>query len=166
MAVNVSSLQIARPTFAEEVAAILRETGLPPARLQIEITESVLLQNDAQIIDEFNALRDLGVTFALDDFGTGYASLGYLKDFPLDKIKIDKAFVDDICEKPQSIAIIGATVVLARGLSMIVTAEGVETREQFETLRALGIGTMQGYYFGRPRPVADQSFAPVPVRAA
>ncbi len=166
VAVNVSSLQIARPTFAEEVAAILRETGLPPARLQIEITESVLLQNDAQIIDEFNALRDLGVTFALDDFGTGYASLGYLKDFPLDKIKIDKAFVDDICEKPQSIAIIGATVVLARGLSMIVTAEGVETREQFETLRALGVGTMQGYYFGRPRPVADQSFAPVPVRAA
>jgi len=166
VAVNVSSLQFARPNFADTVAGILTETGLPPQRLQIEITESVLLHNDAQIIDEMNALRDLGVTFALDDFGTGYASLGYLKNFPLDKMKIDKSFVDDVCTNPQAIAIIGAAVALARGLSIGVTAEGVETREQFETLRALGVSTMQGYYFGRPRPIAEQNFEAACVKAA
>lgn len=166
VAVNVSSLQIARPTFADEVEAILKETGLPPSRLQIEITESVLLHNDTQIVEELNALRDLGVTFALDDFGTGYASLGYLKDFPVDKIKVDKSFVDDICVKPQLIAIVSAAVVLARGLSIEVTAEGVETREQFETLRALGVASMQGYYFGRPRPIAEQDFKPLRALAA
>ena len=166
VAVNVSPLQITRPNFAESVSQIIADSGLPPARLQIEITETVLLQNDAQIVDELNALRDLGVTFALDDFGTGYASLGYLKSFPLDKIKIDKSFVDDICTAPQLIAIVSAAVVLARGLSIGVTAEGVETREQFETLRALGVGTMQGYYLGRPRPIAEQGFAPVCVQAA
>lgn len=166
VAVNVSSLQIARPTFADEVEAILKETGLPPSRLQIEITESVLLHNDTQIVEELNALRDLGVTFALDDFGTGYASLGYLKDFPVDKIKVDKSFVDEICVKPQLIAIVSAAVVLARGLSIEVTAEGVETREQFETLRALGVASMQGYYFGRPRPIAEQDFKPLRALAA
>jgi diguanylate cyclase (GGDEF)-like protein len=155
VAVNVSSLQIAQPRFADTVAAILSATGLPAGRLQIEITESVLLQNDKQTVSELAALHDLGLTFALDDFGTGYASLAYLKVIPLDKVKIDKCFVDDIASNPQSIAIVSAVVVLARGLGIVTTAEGVETREQYETLCALGVMTMQGYFFGRPKPIAD-----------
>ncbi|MDE2361896.1 MAG: EAL domain-containing protein [Hyphomicrobiales bacterium] len=166
VAVNVSSLQIAQPNFADLVDDVLRETGLAPARLQIEITESVLLQNDRRTLAELHALHELGVTFALDDFGTGYASLAYLKVFPLSKVKIDKCFVDDICTNTQSIAIVGAVVALARGLGIATTAEGVETREQYETLSALGVMTMQGYYFGRPAPVSDCGFDAVGARAA
>jgi diguanylate cyclase (GGDEF)-like protein len=165
VAVNVSSLQIAQPGFVQSVADILGDTGLEPQRLQIEITESVLLQNDARTIAELNALHDLGVSFALDDFGTGYASLAYLKVIPLEKVKVDKCFVDDLCANPQSIAIVGAVVALARGLGIVTTAEGVETREQYETLSALGVQTMQGYYFGRPAPLADQSFEARPLAA-
>ena len=165
VAVNVSSLQISQPGFVESVSEILRETGLPPQRLQIEITESVLLQNDARTVAELNALHDLGVSFALDDFGTGYASLAYLKVIPLDKVKVDKCFVDDLCANPQSIAIVGAVVALARGLGIATTAEGVETREQYETLSALGVQTMQGYYFGRPAPLSSQSFEAKPLAA-
>jgi predicted signal transduction protein with EAL and GGDEF domain len=166
VAVNVSSLQIGQPHFADSVARVLRETGLAPPRLQVEITESVLLQDDAQTIAELRALHEIGVSFALDDFGTGYASLAYLKTFPLDKVKIDKSFVDDICVDPQSVAIVGAVVALARGLGIVTTAEGVETQQQWEALRAMGVGTMQGYFFGRPKPIADQDLRAGCVRAA
>jgi diguanylate cyclase (GGDEF)-like protein len=166
VAVNVSSLQITQPDFADAVARALEQTGLPPRRLQIEITESVLLQDDRQTAAAFGALHDLGVSFALDDFGTGYASLAYLKTFPLDKLKIDKSFVDDICTDPQSIAIIGSIVTLARGLGIVTTAEGVETRAQLETLAAIGVATIQGYYIGKPRPIAEQDLSAGQTRAA
>ncbi len=155
VAVNVSSLQISQPDFARGVSRVLATTGLPPRRLQIEITESVLLQRDRQTIAELHALHELGVSFALDDFGTGYASLAYLKSIPLDKVKIDKCFVDDICVDRQSVAIVGAVVALARGLGIVTTAEGVETQEQWDALRAMGVATMQGFFFGKPRPMSE-----------
>ena len=161
VAVNVSSLQIERPDYVETVAAALAQTGLPAARLQLEITETVLLQNNEQTRAHLLAIRAMGVTFALDDFGTGYASLSYLKAFPLDKIKIDKFFVDDICANPQSIAIVGAVVALATGIGVQTTAEGVETKEQAEALRMIGVATMQGYYFSKPKPIRDHDAAAI-----
>ena len=160
VAVNVSSLQIKRPDFVETVMAVIEETGLAPHRLQIEITESILLSNNEATNRALRLLRDKGVTFALDDFGTGFGSLAYLKSFPLDKVKIDKSFVDDICLNKQSIAIVAAIVALARGLEVETTAEGVETQDQYEVLRALGVMTMQGYFFGRPKPIDEFGSGP------
>jgi diguanylate cyclase (GGDEF)-like protein len=155
VAVNVSSLQIERPEFVETVLGILERTKLAPHRLQIEITESILLRNNDETNRALDRLRALGVTFALDDFGTGFASLAYLKAFPLGKVKIDKSFVDDICLNKQSIAIVAAIVALARGLDIETTAEGVETQDQYHALRAIGVATMQGYFFGRPQAIGE-----------
>ena len=155
VAVNVSSLQIERPDFVETVMGVLKETGLAPHRLQLEITESILLRNNEATNRALGRLRAKGVTFALDDFGTGFASLAYLKAFPLDKVKIDKTFVDDICLNQQSMAIVAAIVALARGLGVATTAEGVETQKQYDALRAFGVATMQGYFFGKPKPIED-----------
>ncbi len=155
VAVNVSSLQIEGPDFVETVIDAVAQTQLAPRRLQIEITESILLRNNEATSRALDRLRAFGVTFALDDFGTGFASLAYLKAFPLDKVKIDKSFVDDICLNPQSIAIVAAIVALARGLDIQTTAEGVETLDQYETLRAIGVATMQGYFFGKPKAIGE-----------
>ena len=155
VAVNVSSLQVERPDFAETVITVIEETGLAPQRLQLEITESILLRNNEATHRALHRLRAFGVTLALDDFGTGFASLSYLKAFPLDKVKIDKSFVDDICLNKHSIAIVAAIVALARGLDVETTAEGVETQDQYDILRAIGVATMQGYLFGRPKAIAE-----------
>ena len=157
VAVNVSALQAERPDFVDAVLAVLEETSLPAHRLQLEITELILLRADATIEAMLARLRAKGVTFALDDFGTGYASLAYLKMFPIDKIKVDQSFVKDVCKDAHSIAIVSAIVALARGFDAPTTAEGVETAEQFETLRALGVDAMQGYYFSRPKPIREFS---------
>jgi diguanylate cyclase (GGDEF)-like protein len=155
VAVNVSSLQIERPDFVETVMEVIKNTGLAPHRLQLEITESILLRNNEATNRALDRLRAKGVTFALDDFGTGFASLAYLKAFPLDKVKIDKTFVDDICRNQQSMAIVAAIVALARGLGIATTAEGVETQDQYDALRAFGVATMQGYFFGKPKRIED-----------
>jgi diguanylate cyclase (GGDEF)-like protein len=152
VAVNASALQVETSDFVDVVTAALVDAKLPPHRLQIEITETIVLRKDEAICDQLNRLRAIGVTFALDDFGTGFASLSYLKAFPLDKIKIDKSFVDDVCVSSQALTIVGAIVALARGLGVATTAEGVETKEQGDILRAIGVTTMQGYYFGKPKP--------------
>lgn len=153
VAVNVSALQVERPDFAERVLAALGHADLGARRLQLEITESLLLRADPEIDAVLRGLRATGVTFAIDDFGSGYASLSYLKKFPVDKIKIDKSFIDDICLNPHSIAIVGAIVALAREFDATTTAEGVELAEQFEVLRAMGVDALQGYYFSRPKPI-------------
>ena len=161
VAVNASSLQVERPDYVSRVMAALEASKLCPQRLQLEITESVLLRNNEATTRHMATLRALGVTFALDDFGTGYASLAYLKTFPLDKIKIDKTFVDDVCVDTQSIAIVGAIVGLASGLGVGTTAEGVETREQYEALRAIGVQSIQGYYFCKPKAIGDHDRATI-----
>jgi EAL domain-containing protein (putative c-di-GMP-specific phosphodiesterase class I) len=123
--------------------------------LEIEITESVLLERAAENHAFMEKLKSIGVSLALDDFGTGYSSLSCLTTFPFDKIKIDKSFIGNLTKHYQSAAIISSIVTLARGLDMSVTAEGVETREQFESLRTLGVNFAQGYLLGRPVPIHE-----------
>lgn len=159
VAVNLSAIQFQDPELAPHVAAILAESGLLSRRLELEITESVLLQNSDKHIDTLSKLHALGVSIALDDFGTGYSSLSYLRIFPFDKIKIDRSFVKEMAQMETSAAIVCAVANLGRSLDIITTAEGVETEEQLELLRAAGCTQAQGYLFGRPVPVADVDFS-------
>ena len=157
IAVNVSSLQFRRIDFVEVVERILNETRFDPARLELELTESVLLGNVDTAEAAMVRLKALGVRLALDDFGTGYSSLLYLRRFPFDKLKIDRSFVRSIERAADAAAIVHAIVSLGRGLGMQVTAEGVETADQQLFLRAAGVHSMQGYRFGRPVTVAEIS---------
>ena len=155
IAVNVSSLQFRRIDFVEVVQRILEETRFDPTRLELELTESVLLGNVDTAEDAMLRLKALGVRLALDDFGTGYSSLLYLRRFPFDKLKIDRSFVLSIEKAADAAAIVHAIVSLGRGLGMKVTAEGVETADQQLFLRAAGVHSMQGFRFGRAVTVAE-----------
>jgi len=150
VAVNVSPLQFRRSDFVEVVERELAETGFDPARLELELTESVLIGNIDSAEASMLRLKKLGVRIALDDFGTGYSSLLYLRRFPFDKLKIDRSFVLSIEKAADAAAIVHAVVSLGRGLGMQVTAEGVETAYQQLFLRAAGVHSMQGFRFGRP----------------
>jgi diguanylate cyclase (GGDEF)-like protein len=152
IAVNVSSLQLRNRGFVSAVFQTLVRAGLATDRLELEITESCLLDEDPMVIEVLNQLRVLGVRLSLDDFGTGYASLSYLRRLPLNKVKIDQSFVRDIVENAGSRAIVCAVSQLARDLGMSVTAEGVETQEQFDILAISGCTHVQGYLVGRPDP--------------
>lgn len=152
LAVNISARQLQHPDFVASVDQILRDTGLDPARLELEITESVAMQDAERTIATLNALRRLGVRLAIDDFGTGFSSLSYLQRFPLDKVKVDQSFVRNIT-RDATIAL--SVILLARSLQLRVIAEGVETREQVDVLRGYGCDEMQGYYFGRPVPAEE-----------
>jgi diguanylate cyclase (GGDEF)-like protein len=157
IAVNVSSLQFRRMDFVDVVERILRDTNFDPSRLELELTESVLLGNVDTAEAAMIRLKTLGVRLALDDFGTGYSSLLYLRRFPFDKLKIDRSFVRSIEKAADAAAIVHAIVSLGRGLGMKVTAEGVETADQQLFLRAAGVHSMQGFRFGRPVSVAEIS---------
>jgi len=150
VAVNVSAVQFQDPNLVATVATALADSGLPASRLEIEITESLLLGDEAATGAMLHRLRGLGVRIAMDDFGTGYASLGYLRSFPFDKIKIDQSFIRDLDSKPDSRAIVRAIVGLGRSLGMRTTAEGVETRAILDILRTEGCTEAQGYLFSRP----------------
>jgi len=155
VAVNVSGRQIGNDHVVDKVAAALKNSGLAPQLLEVEVTESVVMQDAARAISTLNALKDMGVTLAIDDFGTGYSSLSYLKRFPVNKLKIDKSFVDGMVDDPDDAAIVMAIIAMAQSLRHTVIAEGVETEAQAERLRAYGCDEMQGYLFSRPLP-ADQ----------
>jgi EAL domain-containing protein (putative c-di-GMP-specific phosphodiesterase class I) len=155
LAVNLSPLQFAAPDLVEVVQRALVSSGLAPHRLELEITESLILENNDQILTMLRRLRQLGVCIALDDFGTGYSALSYLRKFPLDKIKIDRSFVTDIATRSDQVAIIQAVLSIARALGMTVTAEGVETVIQKDFLKALGCDSAQGYLFGKPVPFEE-----------
>ncbi|MGH8490767.1 MAG: putative bifunctional diguanylate cyclase/phosphodiesterase, partial [Gammaproteobacteria bacterium] len=150
MAVNLSIHQLRQGGFPARVRAILRETGLAPQRLEIEITESSLMVDPKQIIKTLHELRSIGIQLAMDDFGAGYSSLAYLKRLPLDRIKIDRSFVRDIPEDPDDAAIVQAILAMARQLKIRVVAEGVETPAQVRFLRNHGCEEAQGYAFSRP----------------
>ncbi|WP_433996029.1 putative bifunctional diguanylate cyclase/phosphodiesterase [Bradyrhizobium tropiciagri] len=152
VAVNVSPIQFKSQTLALNVAAALAASGLAPSRLELEITEAVLIRDDEAALDILHQLRDLGVRIALDDFGTGYSSLSYLQRFPFDKIKIDRAFIKDLAGTGASSTIVQAVVNIAAASDMTTTAEGVETEQQRNLLRILGCTEMQGYLFSRPVP--------------
>ena len=155
LAVNLSPLQFKGGMLLGQVERALAESGLPCQRLELEITESVLLQDDEQVLDTLHAIRRLGVRISMDDFGTGYSSLSYLRRFPFDKIKIDQSFVRGMADQDDCIAIVRAVVGLGRALGMAVNAEGVETPDQHRTLRAEGCDELQGYLFSTPQPIAE-----------
>jgi diguanylate cyclase (GGDEF)-like protein len=156
VAVNLSPIQFKSRNLVQVVFAALAASGLSASRLELEITESVLLHDNASTIATLHQLRSLGVRIAMDDFGTGYSSLSYLRSFPFDKIKIDRCFVNDLSDATEgSVAILRAVAHLGLTLGMITTAEGVETQDQAERVRAEGCTEMQGFFFSPPRPIKD-----------
>jgi diguanylate cyclase (GGDEF)-like protein len=152
VAVNLSSRQFRSTRLPDLIAGALSESGVAAHRLEVEITESVLLQHNERTLSTLNKLRELGTGIALDDFGTGYSSLGYLRNFPFTKIKIDRSFVSSLDQEGESRAIVGAIVGLGHSLNMRITAEGVETRQQLDQIRARDCDQAQGYYFSTPVP--------------
>jgi diguanylate cyclase (GGDEF)-like protein len=155
VAVNISAVQFRSPGLMQVIVGALAASGLHPTRLEIEITETVLLHNRDTTLAVLHQLRALGVRIAMDDFGTGYSSLTYLQCFPFDKIKIDRSFVKDITENAGSLNIVRAIAALANGMGMTATAEGVETREQLDTITSEGCTEMQGFLFSRPLPAHE-----------
>jgi len=156
IAVNVSPVQFRERTFAEQVVAALAASGLEAHRLEIEITERVLIADTSMTLAILQRLHEIGVRIAMDDFGTGYSSLGYLRQFHFDRIKIDRSFVADLGEGDQeSLAIVRAVASLSSNLNIATTAEGVESEQQFERLRAEGCDTVQGFLLGMPVPAED-----------
>jgi diguanylate cyclase (GGDEF)-like protein/PAS domain S-box-containing protein len=152
MSVNLSARQFQHPCLVKEVAKILSETGLEPRALGLEITESVVMDSADDAIDKLEKLKEIGVRLAIDDFGTGYSSMNYLKQFPLDLLKIDRSFVEGLGRDSEAEPIVSAIVRLARALNLEVVAEGVETADQLEHLRELGSNLAQGHYFAKPLP--------------
>jgi diguanylate cyclase (GGDEF)-like protein len=157
IAVNLSPIQLSSANLLPTIINALAETGLDPARLEVEITESVLLNDCEANIAVLNRLHDLGVKIALDDFGTGYASLNYLRTFPFDKIKIDRSFVTELAERADCRAIVSAVISLANNLGMCTLAEGVESEEQLAALRSEGCAMVQGWLFGKAMPADHYS---------
>jgi diguanylate cyclase (GGDEF)-like protein len=155
VAVNVSPVQLRNQTWPRTVIGALVASGLSPHRLELEITESVLMHNNEATLRTLHEFRKLGVRIVMDDFGTGYSSLSYLRSFPFDKIKIDRSFVNDLLNSADTLKIVQAITSLANGLNMITTAEGVETERQLEIIRTTGCSEMQGHLFSPPRPAAE-----------
>jgi EAL domain-containing protein (putative c-di-GMP-specific phosphodiesterase class I) len=152
VAVNVSAKQLGQHLLSETVMEVLEEAELDPCFLELELTESVAMQDAETTIKIFTELKQKGIHISIDDFGTGYSSLSYLKRFPIDKLKIDKSFVNDVAEDPDDEAIVKAIIAVAHSLKLRVVAEGVETKEQLKFLRLQNCDEWQGYYFSQPVP--------------
>jgi EAL domain-containing protein (putative c-di-GMP-specific phosphodiesterase class I) len=155
ISVNLSARQFTQPDLVEQVAEILAETGLPANLLELEITESVLMDQSEAGTRALRALREVGVKLVLDDFGTGYSSLSYLKHLPLDTIKIDQSFDQGLVSEVAKLPIVQAVIALAHGLGMGVVAEGIETAGQLARLRSLDCDRGQGYLYARPMPPTE-----------
>lgn len=152
---NASALEFADPEFADEIEALVEKRGFDPSALEIEVTETAILVDGEEVHRTMARLHAMGARIALDDFGAGYSSLNHLRLYPFDKLKIDRAFVTECSKGAQSAALIHAVVGLGRALGMDVVAEGVETQTQAAFLRLAGVCGMQGYLFGRPRPMGE-----------
>ncbi|MDK2847753.1 MAG: hypothetical protein PWP34_1106 [Desulfuromonadales bacterium] len=150
VAVNVSPLQVTKGNLEQTVREVLKETGLPPQHLEIEITEAALAKNPEKTLQVLTNLKNMGVALALDDFGTGYSSLGYLQKFPIDRIKIAREFISSILHNDRDAAIVESIIALGKKLGMGVIAEGIETKESLDCLLAFGCTKIQGYYFAKP----------------
>jgi EAL domain-containing protein (putative c-di-GMP-specific phosphodiesterase class I) len=155
VSVNVSPRQFGNRRLPEIVDAILRRTGVEPETIELEITESCLVNEPERFIVTLNALKELGVRLAIDDFGVGYSSMAYLKAFPVDRLKVDRTFVEGLATSEKDRSILRAIVSLGHNLGMRVLAEGVETAEQHYFLRDVGCDEVQGYFFGMPLPAAE-----------
>ena len=154
-AVNLSAVQFHQPELASELASILRATGCPPHMLELEITESMVMKDPEAAVAVMESLRRMGVRLSIDDFGTGHSSLGYLKKFPVNQLKVDRTFVRDLPHNGDDVAITRAVIAMAHSLRMSVVAEGVEHQEQFELLRSEGCDEFQGYYCRPPLEEPD-----------
>jgi EAL domain-containing protein (putative c-di-GMP-specific phosphodiesterase class I) len=155
LGVNLSPSQFQSGDLAATVEAVLRDTGFAPSLLELEVTEGILLEDDARALEIFHRIQGLGVRIAFDDFGTGFASLTYLKKFPLDRLKIDKSFVRNLRANSDDMAIVGATISLGKLLGLSVIAEGIQDRATANLLASKGCEEGQGYYFGRPMPATE-----------
>jgi EAL domain-containing protein (putative c-di-GMP-specific phosphodiesterase class I) len=155
MAVNLSARQFRQKNLVAFIRQVLSETGMPPADLELEITEGTLMDDVGSAIETMKQLMELGVNISLDDFGTGYSSLSYLKRFPIDTLKIDKSFITEVTTDAGSEVIVNTIIAMAHSLGLKVIAEGVETDEQLAILRERGCDQVQGYLFARPLPYQD-----------
>jgi predicted signal transduction protein with EAL and GGDEF domain len=158
VAVNLSPMQLKKANLLDVILCTLIESGLAPERLELEITESILIESHLDIVPLIRQLKNLGISIALDDFGTGYSSLSYLTMFPFDKIKIDQSFIRNMIKRAECRAIIASVLALGRGLGIAITAEGVETQEQLELLSSLGVDSIQGFLLGAPCPLSKLNF--------
>jgi len=157
VAVNLSPVQFRNRGLVQSVMSALAASGLAATRLELEITESVLLQENETTLAVLHTFRKSGIRISMDDFGTGYSSLSYLRSFPFDKIKIDRSFINELATREDSMAIVRAVTGLGKSLGITTTAEGVETDEQLNLLRLGGCTEVQGFLFSRPRPAADMN---------
>lgn len=155
VSVNVSPVQLMNSSLTDTVVTILRTTGLDPYRLDLEITESDVFNENTRSLEILSQLRELGVQISIDDFGTGYSSLSRLSYFPFDKIKIDRSFVINIPDQKDDLDIVRLIISMGKSLHMRIVAEGVETEEQLESLRKLGCDLVQGYLIGKPGPLSS-----------
>ena len=160
VAVNISSLQFHRDGFLAEVQQLLDETGLPPELLELEMTESILMEGAKQAMEMIRTLRGMRIAVAIDDFGTGYSSLSYLRDLPIHKIKLDRAFIRDILTDPRNAALVQGIITMAHHMDLAVVAEGVETHEQQQDLIERRCDLLQGFFFARPMPLEDLKVLP------
>jgi EAL domain-containing protein (putative c-di-GMP-specific phosphodiesterase class I) len=154
IAINMSARQFRQDELADRIEAVFASTGANPAHVILELTESMVMHDVDSTLVALRALKKLGVSLSLDDFGTGYSSLSYLRRFPIDELKIDRSFINDIHTNPDDAAIAGAIIAMARSLGLSVVAEGVEKKEQADLLTTLGCNQVQGYYYARPMTVA------------
>ena len=159
LAINISAVQFKKGNLFEVILCALVESGLEPERLELEITETSLLENQEAHLVTIRQLKNLGISLALDDFGTGYSSVTYLTNFPFDKIKIDRTFTHDVLERRDYAAVVSSVLALARGLDKVTTVEGIENEQQFEYMRQAGVDLAQGYLFSRPVPASELDFA-------
>jgi EAL domain-containing protein (putative c-di-GMP-specific phosphodiesterase class I) len=155
VAVNLSARQFRSDNLPDEVNAALVEAGLPASSLELEITESMVMEDPERVIDLLDKIRTQGIHLSLDDFGTGHSSLAYLKRFPIDCVKIDRAFIKDMPGNTDDVAIAKTIVAMAKALDLTTVAEGVETAEQLEILKIMGCDQIQGYFFSRPLPAEE-----------
>jgi EAL domain-containing protein (putative c-di-GMP-specific phosphodiesterase class I) len=153
VSVNLSARQFIKQDIQQEVAQALQASQLPAELLELELTESVIMEDVEESTKALHSLRHLGVKLAVDDFGTGYSSMAYLKRFPLSSLKIDRSFIIDIADDSDDAAIVAATIALGHSLNLQVVAEGVESQQQLQMLKALGCDTIQGYYLHKPMPI-------------
>jgi EAL domain-containing protein (putative c-di-GMP-specific phosphodiesterase class I) len=153
ISINMSARQFRQDDLTDRIAAVFTSTGADPSQFIVELTESMVMHDVDSTLSSLRALKNLGLSLSLDDFGTGYSSLSYLRRFPIDELKIDRSFINDIHTNPDDAAIAGAIIAMARSLSLSVVAEGVEKKEQADLLSKLGCSQVQGYYYARPLTV-------------
>jgi EAL domain-containing protein (putative c-di-GMP-specific phosphodiesterase class I) len=154
VSVNVSALQF-NHEFIRRVGQVLKETGMHPKRLELELTEGIMMEGSESVVRSLEELRELGVQLSVDDFGTGYSSLSYLSRFPLDELKIDRSFVIEFDKSAGDAGLVMAIIAMAKSLGLNLVAEGVETHDQYRFLRQHGAGIIQGYLFSKPVPIDD-----------